>query len=62
MNNCQRRLASDPSGIDFMTFKDLEQSVRDDSESIRTSPFLPAELRVSGLIYDVRTGRLREIE
>ncbi len=62
MNNFQRRLDSDPSDIDFMTFTDLEQSVRDDIESIRSSPFLPAELAVSGLIYDVRTGRLQEVE
>ena len=61
-NEVRRRLGVDASGIDFMTFTDLEQSVRDDIESIRSSPFLPAELAVSGSIYDVRNGRLREVE
>src|SRR3712207_4124918 len=35
---CQERLGADASGIDFLPFGELEQSVRDDVELIRNSP------------------------
>lgn len=44
--------------VDFLPFKDLEQSVRDDVATIRNSPFIPDSVVVSGFIYDVRTGEL----
>jgi len=53
---------ADPSGIDFLPFADLEQSVREDVLRIRESPFIPDHIPVSGFVYDVRTGRLEEVE
>jgi len=47
--------------IDFLSFADLDQSVRDDVEAIRRSPLLLAGVPLSGFVYDVRTGRLREV-
>ncbi|HEX9186064.1 MAG TPA: carbonic anhydrase [Vicinamibacteria bacterium] len=47
--------------IDFLSFADLDQSVRDDVEAIRRSPLLLAGVPVSGFVYDVRTGRLRGV-
>src|SRR5712692_4956391 len=44
--------------IDFLPFKDLEQSVRDDVATIKASPLIPKNVEVSGFIYDVRSGRL----
>ena len=44
--------------VDFLPFKDLEQSVRDDIATIKNSPFIPKNIEVSGFIYDVRSGRL----
>src|SRR5579883_282889 len=44
--------------IDFMPFKDLAQSVRDDIATIKASPFIPDSVTVSGYIYDVKSGKL----
>ncbi len=30
-------------------------------QAIRSNPFLPRDIDVHGFIYDVRTGKLREI-
>ena len=61
----QRKLAeetgADASAIDFLTFADLEESVRDDVRRIRESPFIPDEVPVSGFVYDVRTGQLQQV-
>jgi carbonic anhydrase len=54
--------AADPSGIDFLPFANLEESVRDDVQRIRESSFIPDHIPVSGFVYDVRTGRLEEVE
>ncbi|GAC1397668.1 MAG: carbonic anhydrase [Chloroflexota bacterium] len=45
----------------FLAFPDLEQSVRDDVEMIRTSPLLLQGVAVSGYVYDVHTGHLQQI-
>lgn len=47
--------------ITFPPISDLEQGVRDDVELIRTSPLLLKDVPVSGFIYDVSTGWLRQI-
>jgi carbonic anhydrase len=44
--------------IDFLPFKDLEQSVRDDVAAIKASPLIPDSIEVSGFIYDVKNGKL----
>lgn len=49
---------ADPSDIDFLPFSDLEGSVRDDVRRIRQSPFIPADIRVTGYIYDVDSSAL----
>jgi carbonic anhydrase len=51
-------LNADAEHIDFLPFKDLEQSVRDDVATIKNSPLLLKNIEVSGFIYDVRSGRL----
>jgi len=48
----------DASHIDFLPFEDLQQSVRDDIQAIKASPFISEDIPVSGFVYDVRTGRL----
>lgn len=47
--------------FDFLPFTDLDQSVRDDVEAIRTSPLLFKDALVSGFVYDVKTGQLRKV-
>jgi carbonic anhydrase len=45
----------------FGGFEDLEESVRDGVRRIRESPYLLHTGSVRGFIYDVSTGRLREV-
>ena len=54
----KQELNADAEHVDFLPFKDLEQSVRDDVATIRNSPFIPKNIEVSGFIYDVRSGKL----
>lgn len=43
------------------TFRDLEQDVRDSVERILECPFIPRKERVRGFVYEVETGRVREV-
>ena len=43
-------------------FSDLEQDVRQSIARITSSPFIPNKDSVRGFIYEVETGRLREVE
>jgi carbonic anhydrase len=42
-------------------FADLDQSVREQIRRIQRTPFLPRSDQVRGFVYDVATGRLREV-
>ncbi len=42
-------------------FSDLEQDVRQSIARIQASPFIPHKDSVRGFIYEVETGRLREV-
>jgi len=57
----RRDLGADAEAVDFLPFADLEASVREDVETIRSSPLVPRDVAVRGFVYDVRTGRLREV-
>jgi len=54
-------LGADSSGIDFMPFSDLEQSVRDDVEFLKGSPLIADDTEIRGFVYDVSSRRLREV-
>ncbi|MEJ5367025.1 MAG: carbonic anhydrase [Bryobacteraceae bacterium] len=47
--------------IDWLTIRDLAQSVRDDLTRIRRHPLVPPDIPLHGYIYDVRTGQLTEV-
>ena len=52
----------DLSDREFLSFSDLDQSVRDDVELIRAERRrLPEGVTVSGHVYDVRSGSIREV-
>jgi len=57
----RRDLGADASGVDFLPFFDIDATVVEDVAAIRTSPLLPRDIPVRGFVYDVRTGRLREV-
>ena len=54
-------LGADSSQIDFLPFTDLEESVREDVAFLLSSPLMAATVTVRGFIYDVRTGKLKEV-
>jgi carbonic anhydrase len=43
------------------SFSDLEEDVRQSVARIQASPFIPHKQSVRGFIYEVETGRLREV-
>ena len=43
------------------SFTDLEDDVRSSIGRIKASPFIPRKDAVRGFVYDVHTGRLREV-
>ena len=57
----RRKSNVDVSRLDFLAFTDLDESVREDVTKIVTSPFIDNDVVVTGLVFDVSTGQLREI-
>lgn len=48
----------DTRSLDFHTICDQRETLAVDVHRIRSSPYLPGGLAVTGCVYDVRTGRL----
>jgi carbonic anhydrase len=48
--------------IEWLTVQDREQAVIDDAERIRNHPLVPKSIPVYGFVYDVRSGKLIEVE
>lgn len=44
--------------IDFLEFNQLEQSVKEDVEYLKTNPLVLKESVVTGWVYDVGTGKV----
>lgn len=53
--------SDEAANIDWLAISDQAQAVIDDIERIRQHPLVPARIPVYGYIYDVRSGRLREV-
>lgn len=53
-----------PAGrsVDWLTFSDQNQAVLDDVAAIRNHPLVPKTIPVYGYIFDVKTGKLTEVE
>jgi carbonic anhydrase len=43
------------------TFSDLDEDVRQNIARIKASPFIPHKNGIRGFVYEVETGRLREV-
>ena len=52
-------IASEPSH--FYGFDDLEANLRTQVQRIKSHPWIPKHIPVRGFVYDVKTGKLREI-
>lgn len=47
--------------LDWLTFKDPAGSLIDDVKTIRNHPLVPGYIPIYGLIFNVKTGRLEEV-
>ncbi|MFB3814109.1 MAG: beta-class carbonic anhydrase [Terriglobales bacterium] len=46
----------------FHAFPDVQRNVREQVLKLRTHPWIPQGVSVRGFVYDVKTGRLSEVE
>ncbi|HET7391744.1 MAG TPA: carbonic anhydrase [Nitrososphaeraceae archaeon] len=56
-----KKYKTDASALEFHSFPDLEANVKNQIYKIKSTPFLPKDIQVYGFVYDVRTGRLKEV-
>jgi carbonic anhydrase len=52
--------ANEPS--QFHAFDDLEANVRQQMHRVKSHPWIPKHIPVRGFVYDVKTGKLKEVE
>ena len=52
---------ADATGIDFLPFLDLDDSVRESVARVRSSDLLPDSFTATGYVYDCSSGALREV-
>ena len=45
----------------FYAFQNIEENVRHQLEKLNTHPWIPKTVAIRGFVYDVATGKLREI-
>ena len=57
----KRELGVDVSDQDFLPFQDIDESVREDMKLLQESPLIPDDVVISGAVYDVDTGSMRQI-
>src|SRR6516162_10122514 len=50
-----------PAPMRFFAFKDPEQQTKDQIKMVRSHPWISKDVPVRGFIFDVDTGRLREV-
>ena len=53
--------AEEAARIRFYAFSNLEDNVREQVRKIKQYPLIPKDIRVSGFIYEVETGKLRNV-
>ena len=45
----------------FYAFQNIDENVREQLQKLHTHPWIPKEITIRGFVYDVTTGRLREV-
>lgn len=53
-------VASEPAH--FYAFDDLEENVRQQIAKVKSHPWIPKHISVRGFVYDVKTGKLKEVK
>ena len=57
----QEDLGQDTGEFDFLPFQNLDDSVREDIDFLQATQLLDPQTLIKGFVYDVRTGKLREV-
>jgi carbonic anhydrase len=57
----RKDLGQDTGEFDFLPFQNLDDSVREDIEFLQATQLLDPETLIRGFVYDVKTGKLREV-
>jgi len=66
-NELKKRLTEKmgtPAGspAQFHAFNNLEENVRQQMRRVKSHPWIPKHIPVRGFVYDVKTGKLSEVE
>ena len=63
--NCWEDLGTEAAkeleGLDFLPFPDLEQAVKGDAEYLKGSKAIPSNVTINGWVYEVETGKVRQV-
>jgi carbonic anhydrase len=51
----------DAFGSDFLPFPQLEEAVKEDIEFLKGSKLIPKNVKLSGWVYEVETGKVRSV-
>ena len=57
----QNKFGSSTTSLQFHSFSNLEENVRNQVAKIRDHPLIPKQIPVTGFIYDVGTGLLNKV-
>jgi carbonic anhydrase len=55
------KLGAAAEQVDFLGFADLDEAVRGSVQKVQESELLPDSFSATGFVYDVRSGRLRQV-
>lgn len=54
--------AAEIATLDFLPFGNLEQAVREDVEFLKKQSAVPKNVHISGWVYEVETGKVRQVD
>jgi carbonic anhydrase len=60
LTNKMNAIASEPAH--FYAFDDLEANLREQVNKVKSHPWIPRQIPVRGFVYDVKTGKLTEVD
>lgn len=61
LKNLGAEAGKELEGLDFLPFPDLDQAVKDDVEYLKGSKAIPSHVTISGWVYEVETGKVRQV-
>ena len=59
--NLGPRAVAEIGNLDFLPFSDLEAAVRDDVEYLKKSAAVPEGTPITGWVYEVESGKVRQV-